>query len=293
MVPGACAPVAGVQVQAAPRVRLWHASAVTTLIADRGLVSAAAADGEAGVGAAAGAGGGTAALGSGAGVAAAVSVAAGSGWRTGSAAAGDGEGGGACDDAGGGAATVDGGGVDAVRSCDGFEPKKYHPPTISRNSIASTAATAGARDGSRVAAGALSVRGDTATADDERNGKSSSDGGAAARGGAAFGAATFGAAAFGAAGFGGAGGGAGRGGGADEADDVVANVVAGADEAAGAGADEAAGAGADEAVGAGDDVAGGGDSLSGTPRAVQNCSRFSRLVVTNGSLAGRLAVAMA
>jgi hypothetical protein len=205
--------------------------------------------------------------------------------RTGSAGTGDG--------AGGGAALVDGGGVDAVRSCDGLESKKYHPPTISRNSMASTAAIVGARDGSRVAAGALSVRGDTDTADDERNGKSSSDGGAAARGGG--GAAAFGAAAFGAAGFGAAGGsGAGRGGGADENVGAGADEAPGAsaDEAAGAGADEAVGAGADEAVGAGDEVA-GADSLSGTPRAVQNCSRFSRLVVTNGSLAGRLAVAIA
>ena len=119
-----------------------------------------------------------------------------------------------------------------------------------------------------MAAGALSVRGDNGTADDERSGKSSSDGGAAARGGG--GAAGFGTAAFGAAGFGGAGGGgAGRGGGADEA----------------------VGARADEAVGAGDEAT-GGISFNGKPRAVQNCSRFSRLVVTNGSLDGKLDVAM-
>ena len=160
------------------------------------------------------------------------------------------------------------GGADAVRSRDGFELNKYHPPTSSRTNTASTAAIAGARDGSPIAAGALSVRGDNGTADDERSGKSSSDGGAAARGGG--GAAGFGAAAFGAAGFGGAGGGgAGRGGGADEA----------------------LGAGADEAVGAGDEAT-GGVSLNRMPRAVQNCSRFSRLVVTNGSLAGKLDVAM-
>ena len=129
-----------------------------------------------------------------------------------------------------------------------------------------------------MAAGALSVRGDNGTADDERNGKSSSDGGAAARGGG--GGAAFGAAAFGATGFGGAGGGgAGRGGGADEA--------------AGGGADEAAGSGADEAAGRGTDEAAGGVSFNGMPRAEQNCSRFSRLVVTNGSFAGKLDVAMA
>ena len=81
--------------------------------------------------------------------------------------------------------------ADAVRSRDGFELNKYHPPTSSRTSTASTAAIAGARDGSPMAAGALSVRGDTGTADDERSGKSSSDGGAAARGGG--GAAAFGA----------------------------------------------------------------------------------------------------
>jgi hypothetical protein len=75
---------------------------------------------------------------------------------------------------------VDGGGADAVRSRDGFELNKYHPPTSSRTSTASTAAIAGAREGSPMAAGALSVRGDIGAADDERSGKSSSDGGAAA-----------------------------------------------------------------------------------------------------------------
>ena len=181
---------------------------------------------------------------------------------------------------GSGAALVDGGGdvdVDAVRSRDGFELNKYHPPTSSRTNTANTAAIAGARDGSPMAGGALSVRGDSGTADDERSGKSSSDGGAARGGG---GATAFGAAAFGAAGFGGAGGGggAGRGGGADDA--------------VGGGTDEALGAGADEAVGAGDKAA-GGVSFKGMPRAVQNCSRFSRLVITNESLAGKLDVAIA
>lgn len=119
------------------------------------------------------------ALGSGAGTTAAVSGAAGWGCGAGSAGTGDGAGGGGCD-AGGGAAGVDGGGADAVRSRDGFELNKYHPPTISRTSTASRAAIAGAREGSPMAAGALSVRGDIGTADDERSGKSSSDGGAAA-----------------------------------------------------------------------------------------------------------------
>jgi hypothetical protein len=56
------------------------------------------------------------------------------------------------------------------------------------------------------------------------------------------------------------------------------------------GAAEALGGGAGEGAGA---AGGGGVWLNGTPRAAQNCSRFSRLVARNGSLAGRLAVAIA
>ena len=273
MTPGSCAPVAGAHVHAPVRVRLRHTSAVSTVV-DDSRVFAVGRSGATGS-AAAGVGGAT---GSGTGVGAAA-------WGCGGGSAGTGDdvGGGACDDAGGGAAVVDGGGADAVRSRDGFELNKYHPPTRSRTSTASTAAIAGARDGSPMAGGALSVRGGTGTADDERSGKSSSEGGAARGGG---GATAFGAAAFGAAGFGGAGGGgAGRGGGADDA------VGGGTDEALDGGTDEAVGAGADEAVGAGDKAT-GGVSFKGMPRAVQNCSRFSRLVVTNGSLAGKLDVAM-
>ena len=266
MRPGSCAPVAGAHVHAPVRVRLRHTSAVSTVV-DDSRVFAFGRSGATGSGAAA-VGGATGSV-LDVGVAVAVSGAAGRGCGGGSAGTGDGVGGGAALVDGSGAALVDGGGdVDAVRSRDGFELNKYHPPTSSRTNTASTAAIAGARDGSPMAAGALSVRGDNGTADDERSGKSSSDGGAAARGGG--GAAGFGTPAFGAAGFGGAGGGgAGRGGGADDA----------------------VGARADEAVGAGDEAT-GGVSLNGMPRAVQNCSRFSRLVVTNGSLAGKVDVAM-
>ena len=277
MRPGSCAPVAGAHVHAPVRVRLRHTSAVITVVDDLPVVAA----GRSGAGSGAAAVGGATGSGTGVGAAAAVSGAA--GWGCGAGSTGDG--------AGGGAAPVDGS-VAAVRSRDGFELNRYHPPTSSRTNTASTAAIAGARDGSPMAAGALSVRGDNGTADDERSGKSSSDGGAAARGGG--GAAGFGTAAFGAAGFGGAGGGgAGRGGGADDAagrciDDAVGG---GTDDAVGGGTDDAVGAGADEAVGAGDEAT-GGVSLNGMPRAVQNCSRFSRLVVTNGSLAGKLDVAM-
>jgi hypothetical protein len=171
----------------------------------------------------------------------------------------------------------------------------YQPPTTSRKSTASAAAIAGTRDGSRVAAGALSVRGDAGTADDERNGKSSSDGGVAGRGAAA----ALGGLAFGGAAAAGA---AGRGGGADEADGrgIEEAEGRGIDEAGGGGAaegdcvgtDAADGGGANKAVGAGEDVT-GGVSFNAIPRAAQNCSRFSRLVVTNGSSAGKLDVAMA
>ena len=278
MRPGSCAPVAGAHVHAPVRVRLRHTSAVSTVV-DDSRVFAVGRSGATGS-AAAGVGGAT---GSGSGVGAAATVSGAAGWGCGAGSAG--AGGGACDDAGGGAAVVDGGGADAVRSRDGFELNKYHPPTSSRTSTASAAAIAGARDGSPMAGGALSVRGDTGTADDERSGKSSSDGGAARGGG---GATAFGAAAFGALGFGGAGGGggAGRGGGADDA------VGSGTDEAVGGGTDDAFGAGADEAVGAGDKAT-GGVSFKGMPRAVQNCSRFSRLVITNESLAGKFDVAIA
>jgi len=276
MRPGSCAPVAGAHVHAPVRVRLRHTSAVITVVDDLPVV-ATGRSGATGSGAAAV--GGATGSGLGVGAAAAVSGTAGWGCGAGSSGTGDGAGGGAAPVDGSGAAFVDDGGVDvdAVRSRDGFELNKYHPPTSSRTSTASTAAIAGARDGSPMAGGALSVRGDSGTADDERSGKSSSDGGAArGRGGAT----AFGAAAFGAAGFGGAGGGggAGRGGGADDA--------------VGGGTDEALGAGADEAVGAGDKAA-GGVSFKGMPRAVQNCSRFSRLVITNESLAGKLDVAIA
>jgi hypothetical protein len=93
----------------------------------------------------------------------------------------------------------------------------------------------------------------------------------------------------------GGGGGTGRGGNdADGAGDTD-------DEAdGGGGADDAAGPNADNAFGAGDETTGGGSfgsfadaSFKGMPRAVQNCSRFSRLVVTNGSFAGKFEVAMA
>src|SRR5687767_11022124 len=118
MTPGSCAPVAGAHVHAPVRVRLRHTSAVSTVVDDSPVVAAgrsgAAGSGAAGVGGATGSG-------SGVGVAAAVSGAA--AWSCGAGSAGTGDG------AGGGAALVDGGGVDAVRSRDGFESNKYHPPT--------------------------------------------------------------------------------------------------------------------------------------------------------------------
>ncbi len=267
MTPGACAFVAGAQVHAPVRVRLLHTSVVNAvtvaLVAVAGGRSGTEASGAAGA-----AFGGVTLSGADEGVAAAVAGAAGSGWGAGVGSAG------AAVGAGVGDALADADGDDAARSRE-FELIRYHPAASSTASSASTAAIAGTRDGSRVAAGALSVLGVTGTADEERSGRSPSDGGAADRGdrGAAF---------FGAAGgiFGGAGdgGGAGRGGGADDA----------------------AGANADNAFGAGDVATGdvsfgsfGDAAFKGMLRAVQNCSRFSRLVVTNGSFAGKLDVAMA
>jgi hypothetical protein len=192
-------------------------------------------------------------------VAAAVTGAAGSGWGAGVDAAGAGDG------AGAEVALGVADGADATRSRDEFELIKYHPTTRSTPSSASTAAIAGARDGSPIAAGALSVLGATGTAEGERSGKSSSDGGGAADRGDGGAVAFLGAAGgvFGAGG----GGGAGRGGGTDEADGV--------------------------SFGSLKNGSFGDASFKGMPRAVQNCSRFSRLVVTNGSFAGKLEVAMA
>jgi hypothetical protein len=277
MRPGACAPLAGAHDHAPVRVRLLHTSAVNAVTVAL-VVVAAGRSGTVGSGAA-GAGVGDATLsGADEGVAAAV-AGEGSVWgaRGGSAGAGDGA---------GAAALGDVGGTDAARSRDEFELIKYQPTTASITNNASTAAIAGTRDGSRMAAGALSVFGVTGTADDERSGKSSSDGGAVGAERGDGGAAAFFGAAGGAFGCGG-GGGAGRGGGTDDADGA-------------GGADEAAGPNADNALGAGEAATGdvsfdsfADASFKGMPRAEQNCSRFSRLVVTNGSFAGKLEVAMA
>ncbi len=150
MRPGSCAPVAGAHVHAPVRVRLRHTSAVITVVDDLPVV-AAGRSGATGSGAAAV--GGATGSGLGVGAAAAVSGTAGWGCGAGSAGTGDGAGGGAAPVDGSGAAFVDDGGVDvdAVRSRDGFELNKYHPPTSSRTSTASTAAIAGARDGSPMA----------------------------------------------------------------------------------------------------------------------------------------------
>jgi hypothetical protein len=53
------------------------------------------------------------------------------------------------------------------------------------------------------------------------------------------------------------------------------------------------GGGAAGGADAGDDAIAGGVCLNGTPRAAQNCSRFARLVETNGSPGGNIEVAMA
>jgi len=278
MTPGACAPLAGAQDHAPVRVRLLHTSAVNAVTVAL-VVVAAGRPGTVCSGAGAAGVGGATLSGADEGVAAAVAGAAASVWgaRAGSVGAGDGA---------GAAALGDGGGADAARSRDEFELIKYQPTTASITNTANTAAIAGARDGSRMAAGALSVFGVTGTAEDERSGKSSSDGGAGGAERGDGGAAAFFGAAGGAFGCGG-GGGAGRGGGTDDADGA-------------GGADEAAGPNADNALGAGDAATGdvsfdsfADASFKGMPRAEQNCSRFSRLVVTNGSFAGKLEVAMA
>jgi hypothetical protein len=283
MTPGACAAPAGAHDHAPVRVRLLHTSAVNAVTVAL-VVLAAGCSGTAGSEAVGVGVGGATLSGADEGVVAAVAGAAASGCGAGVGSAGAGDG------AVGGAAL--GAGADAVRSRDEFEFIKYQPTTASTISSESTAAIVGTRDGSRVPACALSVFGVTGTADDERSGKSPSDGGAADRGEGGP------AALFGAGGgdFGrGGGGGTGRGGNdADGAGDTD-------DEAdGGGGADDAAGPNADNAFGAGDETTGGGSfgsfadaSFKGMPRAVQNCSRFSRLVVTNGSFAGKFEVAMA
>jgi hypothetical protein len=283
MTPGACAAPAGAHDHAPVRVRLLHTSAVNAVTVAL-VVLAAGCSGTAGSEAVGVGVGGATLSGEDEGVVAAVAGAAASGCGAGVGSAGAGDG------AVGGAAL--GAGADAVRSRDEFEFIKYQPTTASTISSESTAAIVGTRDGSRVPACALSVFGVTGTADDARSGKSPSDGGAADRGEGGP------AALFGAGGgdFGrGGGGGTGRGGNdADGAGDTD-------DEAdGGGGADDAAGPNADNAFGAGDETTGGGSfgsfadaSFKGMPRAVQNCSRFSRLVVTNGSFAGKFEVAMA
>ena len=257
MTPGACAFVAGAHDHAPVRVRLLHTSAVSAVTAAL-VVDAAGRSGTVGSGAVGAGGGGATRSGSAGGVAAAVAGAGGSGWGAGVGSAGAGDG------AGVEVALGVADGTDATRARDEFELIKYHPTTKSTPSSASTAAIAGTRDGSRIAAGALSVFAATGTADGERSGKSSSDGGAADRGDG--GATAFLGAAGGVFGAGG-GGGAGRGGGTDEADGV--------------------------SFGSLKNGSFGDASFKGMPRAVQNCSRFSRLVVTNGSFAGKLEVAMA
>ena len=293
MTPGACAAPAGAHDHAPVRVRLLHTSAVNAVTVAL-VVLAAGCSGTAGSEAVGVGVGGATLSGADEGVVAAVAGAAASGCGAGVGSAGAGDG------AVGGAALGDG--ADAVRSRDEFEFIKYQPTTASTISSESTAAIVGTRDGSRVPACALSVFGVTGTADDERSGKSPSDGGAADRGEGGP------AALFGAGGgdFGrGGGGGTGRGG--NEADgaggtDDEADGAGGTDDEAdgGGGADDAAGPNADNAFGAGDETTGGGSfgsfadaSFKGMPRAVQNCSRFSRLVVTNGSFAGKFEVAMA
>lgn len=279
MTPGACAFVAGAHDHAPVRVRLLHTSAVSAVTAAL-VVDAAGRSGTVGSGAVGAGGGGATRSGSAGGVAAAVAGAGGSGWGAGVGSAGAGDG------AGVEVALGVADGTDATRARDEFELIKYQPTTASITNTANTAAIAGARDGSRMAAGALSVFGVTGTAEDERSGKSSSDGGAGGAERGDGGAAAFFGAAGGAFGCGG-GGGAGRGGGTDDADGA-------------GGADEAAGPNADNALGAGDAATGdvsfdsfADASFKGMPRAEQNCSRFSRLVVTNGSFAGKLEVAMA
>ena len=293
MTPGACAAPAGAHDHAPVRVRLLHTSAVNAVTVAL-VVLAAGCSGTAGSEAVGVGVGGATLSGADEGVVAAVAGAAASGCGAGVGSAGAGDG------AVGGAALGDG--ADAVRSRDEFEFIKYHPTTASTISSESTAAIVGTRDGSRVPACALSVFGVTGTADDERSGKSPSDGGAADRGEGGP------AALFGAGGgdFGrGGGGGTGRGGndadGAGDTDDEADGAGGTDDEAdGGGGADDAAGPNADNAFGAGDETTGGGSfgsfadaSFKGMPRAVQNCSRFSRLVVTNGSFAGKFEVAMA
>ncbi len=293
MTPGACAAPAGAHDHAPVRVRLLHTSAVNAVTVAL-VVLAAGCSGTAGSEAVGVGVGGATLSGADEGVVAAVAGAAASGCGAGVGSAGAGDG------AVGGAALGDG--ADAVRSRDEFEFIKYQPTTASTISSESTAAIVGTRDGSRVPACALSVFGVTGTADDERSGKSPSDGGAADRGEGGP------AALFGAGGgdFGrGGGGGTGRGGndadGAGDTDDEADGAGGTADKAdGGGGADDAAGPNADNAFGAGDETTGGGSfgsfadaSFKGMPRAVQNCSRFSRLVVTNGSFAGKFEVAMA
>ena len=292
MTPGAFAPLAGAHDHAPVRVRLLHTSAVNAVTV--ALVVVAAGRSGTVVSSAAGSGvGGATRSGADDVVAAAVAEALGSGGGAGAGSAGDG-------DEADGVAFGDGGGADAARWRDESEFIKYHPLASSTTKRASTAAIAGARDGSRTAAGALIVLGATGTADGARSGKSSSDGGAAERG--EGGAAALFGAAGGAFGCGG-GGGTGRGGGTDDADRAGGGGDAagrGTDDVAGGGADDAAGPKADNAFGAGDEATGSVSfgscadaSFIGMPRAVQNCSRFSRLVVTKGSLAGKLEVAMA
>jgi hypothetical protein len=286
MTPGACEALAGAHDHAPVRVRLLHTSAVNAVTVAL-VVVAVRCSGTAGAEAVGAGVGGATFSGADEGVVAAVAGAAPSGCGAGVGSAGAGDG------AVGGAAL--GAGADAVRSRDEFEFIKYHPTTASTISSESTAAIVGTRDGSRVPACALRVFGVTGTADDERSGKSPSDGGAADRGEGGP------AALFGAGGgdFGrGGGGGRGRAGGTDD----DADGAGGTDDEAdgGGGADDAAGPNADNAFGAGDEATGGVSfvsfadaSFKGMPRAVQNCSRFSRLVVTNGSFAGKLEVAMA
>ena len=264
--------MAGVHVHALPLVRLRHACAVTTATDDDARVVAGGGSGAA----ATGAGGG--ALGAATGAADASESAAGAG--AGSADVGTGVAGSSA--VGAGLSFAVSAGANAARSSRiAFDSNQYQPAASNRgNTTLKTNAIP--RDRLRVAGTAVAVRRVTGAADGGRGaaGDDGTDDAARCRG-AAWG---DGAGVC----FGGEGG-AVRGCGSARCGAGVAR--SGGAVALCGGVPLGSGGAADDA-GAGEGATACG-VLNGTPRALQNCSRFSRLVMTNGSFGGRLAVAIA
>ena len=258
-------------VHALPLVRLRHACAVTTATDEDARLVAGGGPGAA----ATGAGGGT--LGAATGAADASESATGAG--AGSADVGTGVAG--LSAVGAGLSPAVSAGANAARSSRAFDSNQYQPAASNRgNTTLKTNAVP--RDRLRVAGTAVAVRRVTGAADDGRGAAGDDGTGDAARcGGAAWG---DGAGVC----FGGEGG-AVRGCGSAR---CGAGVARSGGAVALCGGVSLGSGGADDDAGAGEGATACG-VLSGRPRALQNCSRFSRLVMTNGSFGGRLAVAIA